>query len=106
METQAEQIERFAALVLEQHRARLRADYPGSGMDERARVNVKPRTLYTLVDVGDEVSMSGKYMVEHATGTIFGIHGYGKVNKRHQYGTLATVTEWNWGGYTARQVTR
>jgi hypothetical protein len=101
METQAEQIERFAALVLEQHNARLRA----SGYDWTETVKVHPRKLYTLVDVGPEHNMSGRYMVEHATGNIYGIHGYGKVNKRHQYGNVADVSAWDWGGYRARKVT-
>lgn len=102
MSDQAAQIEAFAALVQEQHQARLRAqEYP---FWETEIVKVHPRKLYTLVDIGPEHNMSGKYMIEHATGDIFGIKGYGKVHRGHRYGNLATIDEWNWGGYTARRV--
>ena len=56
-----------------------------------------PGRKYIKVDVGS----SGKYMVDTATGEIFGIKGYGQVHKGHRYGTLDTIHEWNWGGYTA-----
>lgn len=94
-------VERFAALVQQQHQARLRRqDYP---FWESEIVKVHPRKLYTLVDVGPEHNMSGRYMIEHATGTIYGIKGYGKVHKGHRYGTLDTLDGWEWGGYTARR---
>lgn len=54
---------------------------------------------YWNVNVGD----SGKYMVDKETGTIYGIKAYGVPHKGHVYGTLATVAEWNWSGYTAQQ---
>ena len=101
MPDQQEQIAAFAALLLEQHTERLRA----SGYDWPETVKVHPRKLYTLVDVGPEHNMSGRYMVEHATGIIYGIKGYGKVHKSHRYGTLDTIHEWQWGGYRARKVT-
>ena len=59
---------------------------------------------YANVDRG----RSGVYMVELATGEIFGIKGYGVIHKGHRYGTLDTINEWDWSGYTAcrvRQVT-
>ena len=90
----------FAALVLEQTQERLRADYPASPQWEWERVSVKPGPKYTKVDIGPEGNMSGKYMIENATGRIFGIKGYGVVHKGHQYGSLDTVSDWYWGGYT------
>lgn len=61
------------------------------------RVTVTPAKKYTRVDVGS----SGKYMVENETEIIFGIKGYGVIHRGHSYGTLDTINNWNWGGYTA-----
>jgi hypothetical protein len=52
---------------------------------------VVPGRVYTKVDVGPAHNMSGRYMIENATGVIYGIKGYGRVDKRHRYGTLATA---------------
>jgi hypothetical protein len=73
-------IEEFAALVLQQTR------------------------VYTRVDVGPAHNISGKYMVENATGIIYGIKGYGKVHKGHQFGTLDTIDQWYWGGYAGQKL--
>lgn len=54
---------------------------------------------YTRVDVGT----SGKYMVVNATGEIFGIKAYGVIHKGHQYGTLDTISDWDWRGYAAHK---
>ena len=96
-------VNEFAALVLAQTQERLRNDYPASPQWEWERVAVKPGPVYTKVDIGPEGNMSGKYMIENATGVIFGIKGYGKVHKGHRYGTLETVGSWYWGGYTGVQ---
>ena len=55
---------------------------------------------YTRVDVGS----SGKYMVVNETGDIFGIKAYGVIHKGHNYGTLDTINDYNWGDYTARKI--
>lgn len=60
-----------------------------------SRTSVKPGKLYTKIDIAG----SGRYMVENATGFIFGIKGYGVIHRGHYYGTLDTRTEWFWGGY-------
>lgn len=82
-----------------------RVDYPDhpdeSPNASMLTVVVKPGPKYTKVDIGPRHNMMGKYMVENATGVIFGIKGYGQVHKGHQYGTLDTVDQWYWGGYTA-----
>lgn len=98
-------VEEFAAVVLAQRKAELAAKYPQSPfMAEGERVSVKPGKKYTKVDVGPEHNMSGKYMIDHATGVIYGIKAYGVVHKGHVYGTLDTVAEWDWSGYVARKV--
>jgi hypothetical protein len=97
-----EAIEAFAQQLLAERQARLREDYPASDQWESETVNVKPGPVYTKVDVGPAHNMSGAYMVENATGIIYGIKGYGKVHKGHRYGTIATIAEWDWSGYKGR----
>ena len=58
---------------------------------------IKLGRKYANVDVG----MSGRYMVELATGNIYGIKGYGVIHRGHHYGTLDTINEYEWGEYTA-----
>jgi hypothetical protein len=98
-------VERFAALVLDQRRARLRADYANTGSDqaEWETVNVHRGPKYTRVDVGPRHNISGKYMIDNATGEIFGIKGYGRIHRGHQYGTLDTIDAWDWSGYVGRK---
>jgi hypothetical protein len=97
-------VERFAAMVLQQRQERLRTSYPDSPQWEWERVSVKPGPVYTKVDVGPEHNMSGKYMIENATGIIYGIKGYGRVHKGHRYGTLGTIGRWHWGGYVGQKI--
>lgn len=98
METIETKLEQFRALVEADTRARYLAEFG----EDRFAVH-EPRTVarlklgkkYAKVDVGT----SGKYMVEMDTGRIFGIKAYGVIHRGHQYGTLDTINEWNWGGY-------
>jgi hypothetical protein len=60
-------------------------------------VTIVPRRKYTLINIG----RSARYVIENATGIIYGCKAYGVVHKGHVYGTLNTIEEWNWGGYTA-----
>lgn len=95
-------IEEFAQVLLEQTKERLARDYSQQQADWTV-VQVKPGKKYTKVDIGPEHNISGKYMVENSTGEIFGVKGYGVVHKGHRYGTLETVNDWYWGGYTAEK---
>jgi hypothetical protein len=52
---------------------------------------------YIRIDTGD----SGRYMIEIATGAIYGIKAYGVIHRGHFYGTLDTLDNWHWGNYTA-----
>lgn len=105
-----EKLKEFAALVeketAEQYRILFPVERLGIPVDrERYESRVKcstgtrivPGKKYAKVDVGT----SGKYMVDMATGIIYGIKGYGQVHKGHRYGTLDTISEYYWGGYTA-----
>ena len=90
-------IEEFRQLVQDQTRAELERRFPRSPFMWNEGVRACPGPKYTKVDVGT----SGKYMVENATGIIYGIKGYGRVHKGHVSGTLDTVDAWYWGGYAA-----
>ena len=94
-------VEAFAHRLEHEWRAWIARQHPGLDMSQGYRVTVKPGPKYTKVDVGD----SGKYMVVNATGNIYGIKGYGVIHRGHAYGTLATVKEWDWGGYVAQRRT-
>jgi hypothetical protein len=92
-------VDEFAQVLLSQQKARLAALYSQRQADAET-VAVKPGPKYTKVDIGPAHNMSGKFMVENATGVIYGIKGYGQVHKGHMYGTLDTVDQWHWGNYS------
>jgi hypothetical protein len=93
--TRLTKIEQLANLIEKQTRERYIKDGFNPEMHNH-KVSIKPGKRYIKVDVGS----SGKYMVD-AEGNIFGIKAYGVIHLGHQYGTLDTIKEWNWGGYTA-----
>jgi hypothetical protein len=109
MKTFQEKIQEFAALVETEQREVIAKRYPGINLDPPAgccdrhdlhyRVKVTPGKVYVKVDFDG----SGKYMVEIATGIIYGIKGYGKVHKGHRYGTLDTINQWHWGEYAGHR---
>lgn len=89
-------ISRFAALLQVEQEERLKQQ----GLSCQANMNnavtsIKDGQKYTKVDIGT----SGRYMVENATGNIFGIKGYGQVHKGHFYGTVDEIDQWYWGDY-------
>ena len=93
-------IQEFAGLVQKDQKEKYATEYPKQPIEfweNFYTVKVKPGSKYTKVNVGN----SGKYMVVNATGEIYGIKAYGVIHKGHYYGTLDTINEWNWGGYTA-----
>ena len=98
-------IEELAALILQQTRERLAAQGYHTQVEAEA-VEIRPGKKYIKVDRGPrwgdgrtEHNMSGFLMIDGETGEIFGIKGYGVVNKGRRYGTLATASEWYWGNY-------
>jgi hypothetical protein len=89
-------IQRFAKLLEKQQIKTVQKEYPSLDAQRLCRVSVRPGKKYTKVDVGN----SGKYMVDNE-GKIWGIKAYGVVHKGHYYGTLDTIDDYYWGGYTA-----
>ena len=92
----------FAALLQTETEARMRA----GGSHEStiavcAKTVVKEGKKYAKVDIGG----SGRYMVEMATGNIFGTKAYGVIHKGHFYGTVDTTADYFWGEYYPRHKT-
>lgn len=100
-----DKIAAFSAL-LEQHQVEEYADSysktPSGFISAACKVHVHHARKYVRVDVGT----SGKYMIERDTEKIFGIKAYGVIHRGHQYGTLDTIQDWQWGGYFARPVSQ
>lgn len=92
-----DKIKRFAELLEKQQIERLKKDNLDCQANiDNARVHIKEGKKYTKVNVGS----SGKYMID-SEGNIFGIKGYGVINKSHYFGTLDTINEYYWGNYKA-----
>jgi hypothetical protein len=64
---------------------------------DNAQAKIVPGKKYTRIDVGG----SGKLMIDD-NGDIYGIKGYGTINKGHRYGSLDTIGAWYWGEYYPR----
>jgi len=97
--TYAEKIQRLADLISKDTEYYLRHDVRLTCENiivSDTKVTIKPGSKYTKIDRGT----SGKYMVDK-DGNIFGIKAYGVIHRGHRYGTLDTVDQYYWGGYTA-----
>jgi hypothetical protein len=97
----AEKLEAFRALLeADQLRGLIdrRVDCEANRTNSRCKVEIGAK--YARVDVG----YSGKYMVPLDTGEIFGIKAYGVIHRGHRYGTLDTIAEFDWSGYTAKRL--
>jgi len=89
-----EKLEAFRAKVEADQIAGLKAQgYNPAHHDHRTRVVMGRK--YAKVDVGT----SGKYMVDLATGEIFGIKAYGVIHRGYCFGTLDTIDDFDWSGY-------
>lgn len=91
-------IRALADLVLEHTRRHL-AEEASQWQADAETVTIIRGRKYTKIDRGVKSYPCGYLMVEHDTGIIYGIQGYGRPDKRYRYGTLDTITGWDWGGY-------
>lgn len=92
-------IEQLATLIEEQSKERYLKKYGRTDVHLKACItSVKLGNKYTKIDRGG----SGYLMIDNE-GNIFGIKAYGVIHKGHNYGTLDTIEEYNWGGYTAKK---
>ena len=97
-------VEEFAKIFETDHQAELQRKFPeahAAGCWKDEVTTLVHGRLYTQVNIG----RAGRYMVEKTTGNIYGIKGFGKIHKGHQYGTLATAADWSWGTYYAQPKT-
>jgi len=105
-------VEEFAALVAEQIKANYYADAIRRSSDYETWDKHIGSRIGTEVIVGPKYTKvnvllpdpSARYMVENATGDIYGVKSYGKVNKAHYYGDLNNTDEYYWGGYAPTRV--
>lgn len=84
-------IEKLAALIQVQTRK--------TRQNDRIKTFVRPGRSFTKIDRGEPEHESGYLMVEHDSGVIYGIKGYGRVHRGHCYGTLGNMDLWYWGEY-------
>ena len=88
------EIEELRVLIEVQYNTVLKKRYPSLSAEP---VTVKIGRKYANIDIGN----SGRYMVELATGNIYGIKGYGVIHRGWKFGSLATIHDWFWGEYRA-----
>ena len=89
-----ERIRVLAQKIQEQTKERLMKQYKNLDFDFESKTTIIPGRKYIKIDVGN----SGKFMIDN-DGNIFGIKGYGIINKKKQYGNLDTIDDFYWGGW-------
>jgi hypothetical protein len=52
---------------------------------------------YTYINIGS----AGRYMIDNASGEIYGIKSYGVIHRGHFFGNLETIKDYYWGDYRA-----
>jgi hypothetical protein len=87
-------IEQFAKKVEKEQRETLLKRFPDYPFPDQYNTKIVEGKKYTKVDVGN----SGKFMIDE-DGNIYGIKGYGQINKKKWYGTLDTTDQYYWGEY-------
>jgi len=99
-------IEEFADRLKKEQEARYIEVYGNKFPDlckSSCHVTIEYGNKYAKINVG----RSGKYMIilpgNPGEGRIHGIKAYGVIHHKHIYGTLDTINDWNWGGYTAER---
>ena len=94
-------LETLRALVEFQQNVRLVAEGMPFTIAYERGAKLVTSTKYTKLNIGPNCNMSGRYMVDNATGNIYGIKGYSVINKAKQYGNLDTIHNWDWSDYLA-----
>ena len=79
-----------------QSNARVFKQYPNLG-EHYENCNFDIGKKFSRITVGS----SARYFVRHEDGAIFASESYKKPNLKRQYGTLDTMTQFNWAGYNA-----
>lgn len=98
-----QKVRALAALVLVQQKGRLeREGSPNAA--ELLTVEIVPGHKYTKIDYGQAPYLHGFLMIEHATGAVWGVKGYGRAHTGHYYGNIEEIDRWDWGGHTPRHL--
>ena len=58
------------------------------------------RKFVRVFEVTKSGQRIGRYMIEKNTQKIFGIKSWAQVNPRREFGTLSTIDDFDWSGYT------
>lgn len=95
----------LAELVTKERTERLMVEAKGTPVEHygfndikilhRTGTTIKHGKKYVKIDVG----YSGFLMIDKE-GNIFGIKAYGVIHRGHHYGTLDTIDQYYWGGYS------
>ena len=90
-------IQDFAKLLQEERIAELHRQEVGCQANiDNCKVVIVDGRRYAKVNIG----RSGAFMVDKSTLEIFGIRGYGTINRKKAYGSLETIDQFYWGSYT------
>jgi hypothetical protein len=84
--------ERDSSILIKSAQERGRRTYSEWGYDAKAT----KRFVRIWRDNGQK---GVAYFVDRETGVIFGAKGWKAYNPNHEYGTLDTITEYDWSGY-------
>lgn len=63
-------------------------------------VEVETGRKYDKVYINNGAQKLARYMVDRHTWCIFGTKSWAQVNERRFYGSLQTVDQWDWSGFT------
>jgi hypothetical protein len=55
---------------------------------------------FDKVFVQGKIQKHGRYMVDRNSWTIYGIKSWAQINPRRTFGTIDTVAQFDWSGYT------
>ena len=100
VENFSDKVANLAQKIQNQGQDRLRRENLGCDINlVNAMTKIKIGNKYTKIDSGN----CGRYMIDNATGDIFGIKAYGVIHKGRHYGNLDTIEDWDWSDYHAKR---
>lgn len=95
-------LEHFRATLEKEHNERLARMFPESKPDTaHIEAGYKLDKVFLTKSDGKRID---RYMVESRTEAIYGIKSRTQVNRRRQYGTLDTVDQFDWSGWSVAEL--
>jgi hypothetical protein len=92
------------ALKLEAFRATLEAANLKGGAPKGDTVAIETGRKFDKVYIQTPAQKMGRYMVDRNSWTIYGIKSWAQVNPRRVYGTLDTVSQFDWSTFYASPI--